>query len=91
MGIRSKRTESDMISGEQWLVVSYLPASPGLWEVVVGPCLSIHSDCQVISVGRHVKVRDGTVQHKKLKRAGEMTDPCGIPTRSYWKVDGCLW
>ena len=88
VGIQPKWTDSHWISGEQWLVVSHFStdltrASCGK---LVGPCLSLNDagskgqQCEVISVGHHVKARDGTVRHKVVKKGWgddeSLCDPC---------------
>ena len=95
--IRLKWTESRWISGEQWMASRFPFTSQGLYEVgwplFQPPRRDAGSKGQqreVISVGRHVKVRDGTVRHKLVKEGWEMTDPCGFPARFSGKAMGVL-
>ena len=56
-----------------------------LFRKLVGPFLSPHDggskaqQRKVVSVRCHVKVRDGKVRNKVVKKGWEMTDPCPAP------------
>ena len=44
---------------------------------------------EVINIGRHIRFRDGAIQHKCLKRAGEMTEHCGISACTWQEDEWC--